>query len=153
MAAHTVTNLHAAITKGDLSAVRDHLAHGVDKNGKIGVRGMGPIHVACEHNKLDCLKALLTAGCNKSLTTPAGHSALHISAEFGALACMQYLLTESRIDKDISVPATYATPLHSAAEHGQVACVNELLSKGANKEKARGDYFCLTFAFPFQPIV
>ena len=66
-------------------------------------------------------------------TEPHDHTnttALHITAQWGSLKCMTYLLMSNTTDVNIAL-ADGTTPLHVASRWGHVVCVKELLMAGA----------------------
>eukprot|EP00903_Cladosiphon_okamuranus_P016649 g15352.t1 len=97
------------------------------------------IWTAAELGDADRVKMVVRVkGRSPDSLDPHGYTPLHLAAQNGRLAVVQYLL-EAGASPD-GVPAESggcgATPLHRAAFAGQLPCVRALLAAGANSSAA-----------------
>ena len=58
-------------------------------------------------------------------------TALHITAQWGSIKCISYLLMSNTADVNVAL-VDGTTPLHAASRWGHVTCVKELLMAGAD---------------------
>uniref|UniRef100_A0A0D6R223 PGG domain-containing protein n=1 Tax=Araucaria cunninghamii TaxID=56994 RepID=A0A0D6R223_ARACU len=151
---HNDTELHLAVKKGDLEAVKQLLAGVNLKNGlqspqvdhieidieggeiqsslvnEVNELGETPLYIAAEQGHLAVLKELLKFASPETLKRKnrTGYDALHIAAKQGHIAIVKELL-----NFDPSLSNTFdlsnASPLISAATKGHIEVVNELLAK------------------------
>uniref|UniRef100_A0A0C9QTX4 TSA: Wollemia nobilis Ref_Wollemi_Transcript_9892_2283 transcribed RNA sequence n=1 Tax=Wollemia nobilis TaxID=56998 RepID=A0A0C9QTX4_9CONI len=151
---HNDTELHLAVKKGDLEAVKQLLAGVNLKNGlqspqadqieidieigeirsslvnEVNELAETPLYIAAEQGHLDVLKELLKFARPETLMRKnrTGYDALHIAAKQGHIAIVKELLDfEPNLTKTIDL--SNATPLISAATKGHIEVVNELLAK------------------------
>ena len=87
----TFEQLHRLIKKGDLIAVRDLLASGVDANLRTR-SGWTPLMLAANHGQTAIVSFLLSAGADVQATDECGASALAYAALRGECRTIQVLL-------------------------------------------------------------
>ncbi|KAH9326409.1 hypothetical protein KI387_006587 [Taxus chinensis] len=151
---HNDTELHLAVKKGDLEAVKQILGNIKSKNGsqspqadhtvidieigeiqsslvnEVNELGETPLHIAAEQGHLDVLKELLKFAHAETVTKKnrTGYDVLHIAAKQGHIGIVKELLNlEPGLSKTFDL--INATPLISAATNGHTEVVNELLAK------------------------
>ncbi len=69
-----VTPLGAAVSKGDVEAVKMFIEYGADVNEKSN--GMSPLMMAARYNKVEIIKILLSNGANLNAKDEKGFTAL-----------------------------------------------------------------------------
>ena len=77
--------LRKACRKGDIEAVKQHLAAGADVNAKEGVFGTTPLHLAAKAGHKESVALLITAGADVNART-----AVFITCEETPLHCAAY---------------------------------------------------------------
>lgn len=90
-----------------------------------------PLHIACEHGDIDCVRILLKYGADteskdRSAETPLHKAARQGSTEVVALLCESQTSSMNRRNK------RQQTPLLAAAEMGHLSVVKMLLKHGAS---------------------
>ncbi|XP_023544906.1 ankyrin repeat-containing protein ITN1-like isoform X2 [Cucurbita pepo subsp. pepo] len=147
---HNDTELHLAVQRGDLTAVRQILGEidaqmvgtlsGADFDAEVAeirsaivneVNELGetPLFTAAEKGHLDIVKELLQYSTEEGMTMKnrSGFDPFHIAASQGHEAIVQVLLNhDPRLSK--TVGQSNATPIISAATRGHIGVVNVLLS-------------------------
>ncbi len=93
-------DLHTAVLKGNMAALKQHIAAGSDLNVKENMGGSTPLIMATLLGKTDMAKALIDAGANLNLKNNDGSTALHIAAFFCRPEIVKQLLAK-RADKTI----------------------------------------------------
>lgn len=83
-------SLHSAVQKGDLQAVRQHIAAGTDLNVK-DASGWTPLHLAAMKGDLAMATALCEAGADVKRTGQNGKTPLDVAREKGKTEIVQYL--------------------------------------------------------------
>ena len=130
-----VTDLHEAVSQGDVESVRLLLKHGDDPN-LVDKDKQTPLHVAARHGHVEVARLLLNNGADpnvgKKIIRPFP-TALHVAAEFGQ-GEVATLLLESGADPNAH--ATYGiwtgrVPLQVAAKHENLDVAYVLLKNGA----------------------
>ncbi|XP_057832193.1 ankyrin repeat-containing protein ITN1 isoform X1 [Cryptomeria japonica] len=151
---HNDTELHLAVKKGDLEAVKQLLGNVKSKNGlqspqadhtvidiemgeslpslvdEVNELGETPLYLAAEQGHLEVLKELLKFAHPETLTKKnrLGYDVLHIAAKQGHIGIVKEILNlQPGLSKTFDL--SNATPLISAAIKGHVEVVNELLAK------------------------
>ena len=85
-------DIWTAAASGDLSAIKDALAKGVDANAKKPGEETTALNIAALHGRLKSVKLLLTKGADVSVANPDGNTALHIAAFFTYSEIVEELL-------------------------------------------------------------
>jgi uncharacterized protein len=127
-----------AVRSGDLAAVRELVARGVDVNQHIG-DGQTALHWAAYTDNHDALDLLIRAGAAIDRANALGVTPLWGAAEQGNGAALARLL-DAGANPNLA-PLTGGTPLMLAARAGEAASVKLLLNHGAEvnaKEEANG---------------
>lgn len=102
------------------------------------VDGMGLLHVACHHNRLELLNVILEKpNVNVNLKSHQGLAGLHIACHEENVAVVNALLQSPHIEVDIRDSSTSRTPLHIAAVQGSQAVMKQLLEVAAIEVQAR----------------
>ena len=78
-----------AVATGDTKAVDSFIKQGVDINAEYN--GMLPIHYAAKYNRVDILKALITAGADVHVASDSGLTPVRYAEKFGANDAAQFL--------------------------------------------------------------
>jgi len=131
------TPLHNAALAGYSTVVRRLVESGIDVNVRAS-EGHTPLICAAAMGHVDCIRALLELGANRTLRTDAdGMSALHIAARNGFTECVEVLVQD-----DLSLLEMHAndwagsTPLFFAASNRFIEVVERLIDFGADEEQA-----------------
>ena len=86
-------SIHIA-AKGDIKAVKQHLAAGVDVNLKDKIRGT-PLHYAAAYGHKDIVKLLIAAGADVNLEDQVGKTSMHYAAVNGRKVIVQLLFANN----------------------------------------------------------
>jgi len=145
-------SIHRAASKGNIEAVKQHLATGTDVNAKDNI-GMTPLHEAVRYGRKEIAELLIAEGADvnakdKDETTPLDksikdkkisdllrnhggkYSSIHIPSLAGDVEAVKEFLSNG---SDVNAKSDIGqTPLHMAAMFGRKAVVEILISKGAN---------------------
>tara|TARA_B100001029_G_scaffold161687_1_gene150597 strand:+ start:279 stop:833 length:555 start_codon:yes stop_codon:yes gene_type:complete len=114
-----------AARRGNIEAVKQHLAAGTDVNLKY--KGGTPLHQAARLNKNEIVKLLISSGADIHVTDDVrGRTPLH----FASNSEIAELLIVA--GADVNAKARGSTPLHNAAYRGLKEIVELLIAKGAN---------------------
>jgi ankyrin repeat protein len=124
-AADTVAD---TVMRGDVAALRQQLAAGVDVNAAQG-DGMTALHWAAANGRADLATMLLQAGARPAATTRlGGFTPLHLAARAGSAPIVDALVSAGA---DVTATtSTGTTALMLAAESGVVAAVERLVGAG-----------------------
>ncbi len=93
-AAEGADDIWTAAAKGELAAVKHHLATGQDVNAKAPVSRVTPLMMAAITGKTEVVNFLLAKGADPNLTNNEGSTALHMAAFFGHLEIVKTLLAK-----------------------------------------------------------
>ncbi|NXW55749.1 ASAP1 protein, partial [Eurystomus gularis] len=88
------TVLHLAVLLSDRTSLHivDFLVQNSGSLAKKTAEGNTPLHYCCSHNKPECVKLLLKAKANITLTNKAGETALDVARRMGHPLCEELLL-------------------------------------------------------------
>ncbi|NXV79687.1 ASAP1 protein, partial [Atlantisia rogersi] len=88
------TILHLAVLLSDRTSLHivDFLIQNSRSLAKQTVEGNTPLHYCCSHNKAECVKLLLKAKANISITNEAGETALDVARRMKHPLCEELLL-------------------------------------------------------------
>ncbi len=98
-----MSRLHNAAESGDVEAVREGIATGMDVNA-VGFRGTTPLQIAAWYGFPKVVRELIQAGADPSLA-PHGSPPLIIAARFGHLAAVKVL-----VEAGADITATQGEP-------------------------------------------
>ena len=127
-----LTPFHKAIVNGVMASVEVMLKNGVNilqtSNDKFQ---NAPIHIACEHTRLDTLKVLLgCANCDPNQQNAVGDTALHIVCKTGReleSLELQCILQSNRCDPNV-INKSGSTPLHTVCHQGEIPLLEALVA-------------------------
>ncbi|XP_066532612.1 NF-kappa-B inhibitor epsilon [Hoplias malabaricus] len=130
------TPLHLAVYLNQSTIVKDLVQNGVclelqDQNGNT------PLHVACEHGRLDCANEMIldVSPCRLAqvydMQNWRGLTCLHVATLYKHHRLMR-LLMKKGVDLNIQEGTSGKTALHIAVELHDVEAVTLLLNRGAN---------------------
>ncbi|OCT89250.1 ankyrin repeat and SOCS box containing 13 L homeolog isoform X1 [Xenopus laevis] len=122
---HSRTPVHDASRHGNTSQLRELIDSGVCVN-LVTVDSITPLHEACLHGHIQCVKLLLVDARNIDGSTP-----LCDASAAGSLECVKFLLDNGA---KVNPPLFTASPLHEACMSGKSECVKLLIEVGANLE-------------------
>ena len=86
-------SIHDAAADGNIEAVKQHLAAGVDVNVKDG-RGDTPLHKAANADRKEVAELLIAAGAGVNTKTDDGWTPLHWAAKAGHKEVAELLIAE-----------------------------------------------------------
>ena len=118
-----------AVQKGDIKAVKQHLAAGVDVNAKNSV-GFTPLHYAAHEGHMEIAELLITNSADVNEKVSGGRTPLHRAASLGHKEIAELLIANGA---DVNAKeGNGRTPLNEAARwgHNEVA---DLLRKHGGK--------------------
>jgi ankyrin repeat protein len=125
--------LEAAITRGDIDAVRNLLVGGADPSFAIGADGRTPLHLAADQAELGAAIArlLIASGANiEAVTSEGAVTPLHKAAFAGNADLMRVLVQAgANVSAEDSLNRT---PLHCAADAGRIDAIEALLDLGVD---------------------
>ncbi len=93
-------DIHTAVVKGDLEAVKQHIAAGSDLNEKDPFGGSSPLISASLFGKTEIAKTLIDAGADLNFQNKDGSTALHTASFFCRPEIVKMLL-DKKADKTI----------------------------------------------------
>ncbi|XP_053482162.1 ankyrin and armadillo repeat-containing protein isoform X2 [Ictalurus furcatus] len=129
--------LHHAAMCNQPHIIYQLAAAGVNLNqpcvGRSVCSGLTPLHLAAQCGSLEALSCLIALQADCTLTDRRGWLAVHFSAFYGQVSCVQALCRKDPTLLDISTSAEYcSTPLFLSAMSGSLEALDYLLSNGAN---------------------
>lgn len=127
-----------AVQRNDVNAVKSHLSHGADVNGK-NADGFTPLHFAVRINSKEMLQFLLDNAADPIQSSTKGNTPLHTAASLGHTELAGILVdhvkenSRSNFYSFINGQTTNGkmTALHVAAKGSNVNLVKLLLKHGA----------------------
>jgi cytohesin len=118
-----------ASSRGDLGAVKQHLANGMDVNAK-DEDGFTPLHQAALGGHKKIAELLIAKGADvNAKTKKAGQTPLHSSAFFGHKTVVELLIAKGA---DVNAKGSGTTPLDLAIINGETE-IADLLRKHGGK--------------------
>lgn len=145
-------DLHSAILRGNIKAVKQHIEAGSDLNIKEATRKSTPLITATFIGYNEAVKLLIDAGANLNYQNLDGSTALHTAAVFGKIDAAKMLIDAGTnlnlINKD------GASVLHTAAFFCRLEIVEALLKKGVDKtlKNKTGHTAFQTVVVPFEVV-
>jgi uncharacterized protein len=136
-AAIAAQHLMAAVARGDLVAVKAHLAAGAVVDAVYPIvngfnDGHTPLLVACRDGHREIVAELLKKGANVNFIEPTfGAVPLHKAVYNGHAEITRLLVRQPHIDLNFRGATNGYTPLHDALWHGYRECAEALLSADA----------------------
>ncbi|MEU2737297.1 ankyrin repeat domain-containing protein [Streptomyces sp. NPDC007095] len=130
-------HLMAAVTTGNLDAVRRRLAEGAEVDARYPmVNGFNDAHtpllVACRDGHEEIARELLAAGADVNAVEPTfGAVPLHKAVYNGHAGITALLVEAHGVDLDYQGITNGYTPLHDALWHGYEECARVLIDAGA----------------------
>ncbi|XP_062862488.1 ankyrin and armadillo repeat-containing protein [Trichomycterus rosablanca] len=129
--------LHHAAAYNRTHIICQLAAAGINLNqtssGRFASSGLTPLHVAAKCGSLEALSCLLALHADCRLVDRRGWMAVHFSALYGQVACVQALCRTDPTLLDVNTLAEYhSTPLLLAAMSGSSDSLVFLLSSGAD---------------------
>ncbi|PNH11955.1 putative E3 ubiquitin-protein ligase [Tetrabaena socialis] len=122
------------------------------------VAGFTPLMAAAAAGAADCVRVLVTMGCDiRAVDCPGGRTALHVAAREGHVHIAEFLLQADRVQRPAATAAAAALrappppqlvhlrtvcealALHYAAAHGKADAVSLLLRHGSNPTAAMSE--------------
>ena len=135
------TLLYFACAEGNSMVVQFLAKNGADVLAHNGI-GDAPIHIACQHSRLDILKILLGCkGCDPNQQTADGETALHIVSRSSNSGEMGDVLMNSGADI-LKQNGDGNSALHIACRHMRINVLKALLCYkecNYNQQNAEGD--------------
>jgi ankyrin repeat protein len=132
--------LMAAVTRGDVDAVRALLAGGAEVDERSPVlNGFNDLHtpllVAARDGHTEIVRLLIAAGADVNATEPTfGAVPLHKAVYNGHADITRVLVETPGVDIDFQGATNGYTPLHDAMWHGFEECGRVLLAAGARTD-------------------
>lgn len=123
------TGLHAAVARGDRTAVAVALTTGADKSSRDG-NGRTALHVAAHAGRVDIADALLVAGADANALDNQRYDIITIAAVRNDLPMLRLALARGGNPKAITSPYD-GTALIAAAHLGHHEVVGMLIAAGA----------------------
>ena len=106
-------SIHEAAFRGNIEAVKQHLAAGTDVNAER--REMTPLHWAASEGHNEVVKLLITKGADVNSKNDARWTPLHYAAEEGHKEVAKLLVANAA---GVNAKGYMGTPLHVAASEG-----------------------------------
>jgi cytohesin len=125
-----VVSIHDAAKKGNLEAVKKHLADGADVNAKDDAFGTTPLHRAAYYGHKEIVVLLIAAETDVNPKNVLGTTPLHQAAARGHKEVVELLIAA---DADVNAKKKDGwTPLHSAAFSGRKEIAELLIANGVD---------------------
>ena len=126
-------SIHEAARKGNIKAVKEHLAAGTDVDARNEYSGYTSLHHAANHGLNEIAKLLIKQGANVNLKADFGYTPLMLATNT--------VIAELLIKKGANLNAThqYGTGLHIAAGVGNRSVAEWFIANGADVN-AKSDF-------------
>ena len=122
-------DIFLAAKNGNIGAVRQHLASGVDVDAK-GNRGGVPLHEAARWGHKEIAELLIAKGADVNAKTKYGYTPLHTASDSGYKEIAELLIAKGA---DVNAKDEGGgTPLYSAAQDGHTEVAELLIAEGAD---------------------
>ena len=95
------TSIHDAAAKGNIDAVKHHLAAGVDVNAK-GYRGFTPLHYAARNGRKEIVELLIAKGADINVKILSGPSIGNTPLDLAASKMDNFLPKDKAAKKEIA---------------------------------------------------
>ena len=126
-------SIHFAARKGNIEAIKQHLAAGADVNVKMAsglYQGWTPLHWAASRGHKEIVELLIAKGADVDAKEEYSFAPLHFVSTQGHKEIAELLIANSaEVNAKDDVERT---PLHWAAHNGRKEIVELLISKGAD---------------------
>jgi ankyrin repeat protein len=119
-----------AVKAGNIEAVKQHLAAGVDVNAKYYFAGERPLHVAVKYGHKKIVSLFINNDADVNAKNPYGKTSLHYATDQCDKDIAELLIAEGA-DVNAKSPNGWI-PLHRAAICGDKDIVELLIAKGAD---------------------
>ena len=119
-----------AAEKGNIRAVKQHLAAGADVNRKVSDGSFNALDWAVSKGHKDVVELLITEGADVNAKCDIGWTPLHLAAQEGHKEIAELLIAKG-VDVNAKTVGEW-TPMHSAASKGQKEIVELLIVEGAD---------------------
>ena len=148
-------SIYDAVQRGNIQAVKQHIAEGADVNGKIkaekwqDIAGWTPLHFAARSNRKEIVELLITVGADVNVEADNGLTPLHNAAANADKEVAELLIAEGS-DVNAKDIAEW-TPLHYAAGRGNKEVGELLIANGADvNAKKKYGYTPLDLAIKYK---
>ena len=122
-------DIWTAAARGDIEAVKQHLAAGTDVNAMDSFRQTA-LHLAAQQGHEEVAELLIVNGADLEAKNKDGLTPLHVAALKGHKEIAELLIAEGA---DVNAKDKYGfTPLHQAAVKGRKEMAELLIAKGAD---------------------
>jgi ankyrin repeat protein len=118
-------SIHEAAMRGNIEAVKQHLAAGTDVNSMRG--GGTPLHFAAGNGHKEIAELFIAAGADVNAKNNLGGTPLHEAAASGHKEIVEVLVTKGA---DVNANIGGWTPLHLAVDEGHTETADLLRKHG-----------------------
>ncbi len=123
-------SIHDAVEKGNIEAVKQHIAAGTDVNAMGGMSGGTPLTFAAIEGHKEIVELLIAKGADVEVADLLSATPLHRAASWGHKEIAELLITKGA---NVNAEDKWGnTPLHLAAYKGHKENVKLLIAKGAD---------------------
>jgi ankyrin repeat protein len=123
------SELLAAITKGEIDAVKEFLKNGTDANVKVKGTKETPLHFAAAKNRWKIVELLISNGADVNEPNQLGDTPLHNAVIEGDKEIVELLIASGA---DVNAKSEIGSCLHVAVMSSSREVVELLISKGAD---------------------
>ena len=123
-------SIHDAVEKGNIEAVKQHIAAGTDVNAMGGMSGGTPLTFAAIEGHKEIVELLIAKGADVEVADLLSATPLHRAASWGHKEIAELLITKGA---NVNAEDKWGnTPLHLAAYKGHKENVELLIAAGAD---------------------
>ena len=124
-------SIQGATKRGDIEAVKQHLADDADVNAKAGYKGWTALHYATDEGHGEIAELLIAKGADvNAMGEFDGRTSLHYAAEEGHKKTAELLIAKGA---DVNaITFGQQTPMHAAAYNGHRNIIELLIEHGAD---------------------